>query len=111
MSGNLDTAANTHIYKPNRWILALNVFSLVFIGIVMGIPLIAFVLMLASVIRAGSKLNTFTAFLACLLSPLIVLLGFVLIQQLLNIILSFFSYLAFARKSHLSNRNNGLRPR
>jgi uncharacterized Tic20 family protein len=93
MSNNLDTTTNTHVYKPKRWTLALNVFLLGFIGIVMGIPLIMFVMMLVSFIRAESKFDTFTTLFACLLSPIIILLGFNIIQMTINVIMSFFSYI------------------
>lgn len=86
-------ATNVHIYKPKRWNLALNIFSLFFIGIVMGIPLIAFVLMIVSFFRAEKELNTFAIVFGCLLTPLIILLAFNIIQMTINVIMSFFSYI------------------
>lgn len=91
MSNNFDTV-NTHIYKPKRWTLALNVFSLFFIGIIMGIPLIAFVLMIISFFRAEKGLDTFAIVFGCLLTPLIILMAFNIIQMTINVAMSFFSY-------------------
>jgi uncharacterized Tic20 family protein len=85
-------ASNIHIYKPKRWTLTLNIFSLFFIGIVMGIPLIAFVLMIVSFFRAERELNTFAIFFGCLLTPIIILLVFNIIQMTVSVIMSFFSY-------------------
>lgn len=86
-------ASNIHIYKPKRWTLALNIFSLFFIGIVMGIPLIAFVLMIVSFFRAEKELDTFAIVFGCLLTPIIILLAFNITQMTINVIMSFFSYI------------------
>jgi uncharacterized Tic20 family protein len=91
MSNTFDTAT-THIYKPKRWTLALNVFSLFFMGIIMGIPLIAFVLMIVSFFRAEKGLDTFAIVFGCLLTPLIILMAFNIIQVTINVVMSFFSY-------------------
>jgi uncharacterized Tic20 family protein len=92
MRNDLDTTTNCHIYKQKRWLLSLNVFSLVFIGIVLGIPLIGFVAMLISLFRAESKLDTVAIIFACFLFPMIILLSFILFRQTINVVLSFFSY-------------------
>jgi uncharacterized Tic20 family protein len=92
MRNELNTTSTCHIYKQKRWLLALNVFSLLFVGIVLGIPLIGFVVMLISLFRAGSKLDTFTTIFACFLSPMIILLSLILFRQTVNVVLSFFSY-------------------
>jgi len=92
MNNNFD-AANIHIYRPKRWTLALNLFLLFFIGIVMGIPLIAFVLMIVSFFRAEKGLDTFAIFFGCLLTPIIILLIFNIVQIAMNAIMSFFSYI------------------
>jgi uncharacterized Tic20 family protein len=92
MNNNFDTTQNIHIYKPKRWTLALNIFSLFFVGIIMGIPLIAFVLMAKSLVRAQSELNSFAIVFGCLFIPIIILLGFNIVQMTINTILSFFSY-------------------
>jgi|GEM_PF-1575796 len=91
MSNNSDLA-NTHIYKPKRWTLALNVFSLFFMGIIMGIPLIAFVLMIISFFQSQKGFDTFAIFFGCLLTPIIILLVFNLIQIAISTVMSFFSY-------------------
>ena len=91
MNNNSD-AANTHVYKPKRWTLALNVFSLFFMGIIMGIPLIAFVLMIVSFFRAEKGFDAFAIVFGCLLIPIIILLVFNLIQITINVVMSFFSY-------------------
>jgi len=93
MNNDLSTTSNIHIYKPKRWTLALNIFSLLFIGIVMGIPLIAFVLMIVSFFRAEKGLDTFAIVFGCLLTPIIILLVFNIIQMTINVIMSFFSYI------------------
>ena len=91
MNNNSD-AANTHVYKPKRWTLALNVFSLFFMGIIMGIPLIAFVLMIVSFFRAEKGFDAFAIVFGCLLIPIIILLVFNLIQIIINVVMSFFAY-------------------
>ena len=92
MSNDLNTASNIHIYKPKRWTLALNVFSLFFFMIIMGIPLTAFVLMIISFFRAEKGLDTFAIVFGCLLTPLIILMAFNIIQMTINVVMSFFSY-------------------
>ena len=72
MNNDLYTASNIHIYKPKRGLLALNIFSLFFFMIVMGIPLIAFVLMIVSFFRAEKELDTFAILFGCLMTPLII---------------------------------------
>jgi uncharacterized Tic20 family protein len=93
MNNDFGTSPNIHIYKLKRWTLALNIFSLLFIGTVMGIPLIAFVLMMKSLIQAQSEFVSFAMAFGCLLTPLIILLGFNIIQVTINTILSFFSFI------------------
>ena len=93
MSNDFDTSPNTHIYKPKRWTLALNIFSLLLIAIIMGIPLIAFILMLKSLIQAQSEFISLATAFGCLFTPLIILLGFNIIQVTINTILSFFSFI------------------
>jgi uncharacterized Tic20 family protein len=92
MSNDLNTASNIHIYKPKRGTLALNIFSLFFFMIIMGIPLIAFVLMIISFFRAEKGLDTFAIVFGCLLTPLIILMAFNIIQMTINVVMSFFSY-------------------
>ena len=92
MSNDLNTASNIHIYKPKRGILALNIFSLFFFMIVMGIPLIVFVLMIDAFFRAEKGSYTFAIVFGCLLTPLIILMAFNIIQATINVIMSFFSY-------------------
>jgi uncharacterized Tic20 family protein len=92
MSNDLNTASNIHIYKPKRGTLALNIFSLFFFMIIMGIPLVAFVLMIISFFRAEKGLDTFAIVFGCLLTPLIILMAFNIIQVTINVVMSFFSY-------------------
>ena len=92
MNNDLNTASNIHIYKPKRGLLALNIFSLFFFMIVMGIPLIAFVLMIVSFFRAEKGLDTFAILFGCLMTPLIILIAFAIIQVTMNAIMSFFAY-------------------
>jgi uncharacterized Tic20 family protein len=92
MSNDLNTASNIHIYKPKRGLLALNIFSLFFFMIVMGIPLIAFVVMIISFFRAEKGLDTLAIVIGCLFTPLIILIAIVIIQVTINVIMSFFSY-------------------
>ena len=61
-------------------------------GIIFGIPLIAFILMGVSFVQADSKLDTYAIFFACLLTPIIVLLIFNIVQMTIGVIASFFSY-------------------
>jgi hypothetical protein len=91
MTNNFEPA-NIHIYKPKWWTLSLNVFYLFFIGIVMGIPLIVFVLMMVSYLRAEKELNTFAIVFGCFLTPIIILLVFNIVRMTINVIMSFFSY-------------------
>ena len=88
----MNTASNIHIYKPKRGVLALNVFSLLFVLVVMGIPLIAFVLMIVSFFRAEKGFDTFAIVFGCLLTPLIILMAFNIIQVTISFVVSFFSY-------------------
>jgi uncharacterized Tic20 family protein len=85
MGNHLDISTNAHIYKPKRWTLALNIFSLGFMGIVFGVPLILLIILLVSFIQAESMI-----YFACFLSPIIILLIFVLIQTSISVIASFF---------------------
>jgi uncharacterized Tic20 family protein len=93
MNDDLNTASNIHIYKPKRGTLALNIFSLFFFLIVMGIPLIAFMLIIVSFFRAEKGYDTFAIVFGYLLTPLIILMAFNIIQVTLNVIMSFFSYI------------------
>jgi uncharacterized Tic20 family protein len=93
MSNDLNTASNIHIYKPKRGTLALNFFSLMFMGIVLGIPFIMLVMMLVSLIKAEAKLDTFMTVMTCFLTPIVILLGFNLLQMAFSVVASFFSYL------------------
>lgn len=93
MSNEIDSSQNIHIYKPKRGTLALNLFSLVFMGIVLGIPFIMLVMMLVSLIRAESKPDTFMTVMACFITPIVILLGFNLLQMTFGVVASFFSYL------------------
>ena len=93
MGNDLNTVSNVHIYKAKRGLLALNIFSLFLFLMVMGIPLIAFVLMIVSFFRADKGLDTFAILFGCLLTPLIILIAFVIIQVTMNVIMSFFSYI------------------
>jgi hypothetical protein len=93
MSNDLNAASNIHIYKPKRETLALNIFSLFFFMIVMGIPFIAFVLMIISLFRAQKELDIFAIIFGCFLTPIIVLLIFNIVQVTINVIMSFFSYI------------------
>lgn len=92
MNNDLNTASNIHTYKLKRGTLALNVFSLFFFLIVMGIPLIAFVLMIVSFFRAEKGLDTFAIVFGCISTPLIILMAFNIIQMTISVIMSFFSY-------------------
>lgn len=91
MSNNSDLAS-AHIYKPKRWTLALNVFSLLFMGIIMGIPLIAFVLMIVSFFQAQKGFDPFAIAFGCLLTPIIILLVINLVQITISTVMSFFFF-------------------
>ena len=90
---NNEVTSNIHIYKQKRGTLVLNILSLFFMGIIMGIPLIAFVLMIISFLRAEKELNTFATVMSCFLTPLIILLTFNIIQMTISVIMSFFAYI------------------
>jgi uncharacterized Tic20 family protein len=92
MSNDINTESNIHIYKLKRGTLALNILSLFFFMMVMGIPLIAFVLIIISFFRADKGLDMFTMVFGCLLTPLIILIAFNIIQVTSSVIMSFFSY-------------------
>ena len=93
MNHNIDTLLNVHIYKPQGWSHALNIFSLFLIGMVMGIPLLIMILMLRSIIQTQSEFSALFIGFACLLAPLILLMGFNIIQMAINAIMSFFSFI------------------
>jgi uncharacterized Tic20 family protein len=93
MSNELEASPNIHIYKPKRATLALNIFSMLFIWIVMGIPLVALALMVTSLIRNQSEFISLAMAFGCLLTPLIILMGLNIILVTISTILSFFSYI------------------
>ena len=93
MNNDLNMQSNIHIYKPKRGMLALNIFTLFFFLMVMGIPLIAFVLMIVSFFRAEKELDTFAIVFGCLLTPIIILMAFNITQITINVVMSFFSYI------------------
>ena len=93
MNNDFDTSPNTHIYRPKRSTLVLNIFSMFFIWIVMGIPLVAFVLMAISLIRSQSEFISVATAFGCLLTPLIILMGLNIILAPIRTIQSFFSYI------------------
>jgi len=93
MNNDFATSPNIHIYKPKRWTIALNIISMFFIWIVMGLPLIAFVLIAISLIRAQSEFISIATAFGCLLTPLIILMGFNIILVTISTLLSFFSYI------------------
>jgi uncharacterized Tic20 family protein len=93
MNNELDTSPNIHIYKPKRSTLALNIFSMLFIWIVMGIPLVALSLMVTSLIRNQSEFISLAMAFGCLLTPLIILMGLNIVLVTMSTILSFFSYI------------------
>lgn len=93
MDNDFETSQKLNIYKPKRWTIALNIFSLLFIWIVMGTPLIAFVLLVKSLIQSQSEFISLTMAFGCLLTPIILLLGFNIIQVTVNTVLAFFSFI------------------
>lgn len=93
MNNDFETSPNIHVYKLKRWTLALNVFSMFFIWIVMGIPLVGFILMAISLIRAQSEFISVATAFGCILTPLIILMGLNIILAPIRTILSFFSYI------------------
>lgn len=93
MNNNIATTQNVHIYKPKPWTHALNIFSLLFICIVMGLPITVSVVMLKSMLQAQSEFISLSLAFTCLFAPIIVLLAIVIIQMTMNVILSFFSYI------------------
>jgi uncharacterized Tic20 family protein len=93
MSNEMGSSSNIHIYKPTSWTVALNIFSVFFIWIVMGIPLVGFVLMAISLIRAQSEFISLATAFGCLLTPLIILMVINLILAPIRAISSLFSYI------------------
>jgi uncharacterized Tic20 family protein len=93
MSKDFETSSNIHIYKPKTWTVAQNIFSVFFIWIVMGIPLAGFVLLIISLIRAESEFISVATAFACLLTPLIFLMGLNLVLAPIRAISSLFSYI------------------
>lgn len=93
MSNDLNTISDIQIYKPKRGILVLNILSLVFFLMIMGIPFIEFVLLIISLFRTGERLSTFFTVFGCFLTPLIILIAFNIIQITISVVMSFFSYI------------------
>ena len=93
MSNSLDITTNSKIYKIKPWRLALNVFSLIFLAILLGCPLTLLIMTLVSSIQSKANFGNFIYFFACLFAPIIVLLGFALIQSLISVVASFFSFI------------------
>jgi len=93
MNNDFGKTPNIHIYKPKRWNLALNVFTLFFIAIVWGIPVIALVLVMASFFQAENELNIFIIVFGCALTPLVILMVFNILQMMMSVIMSFFAYI------------------
>lgn len=90
---NFINGSNMHKYKLKKWNIALNVFSWIFIVIITGIPLISFVLMIFSFFTAEKGVNLFAIVFCCILTPLIILLIFTIIQMTLSVVASFSYYL------------------
>lgn len=93
MSNDIEKPPNSHIYKPKRWTLALNIFSMLFIWIMMGTPLVALAFMATSLIRTQSEFISLATAFGCLLTPLILLMGSNIILATFSTILSFFSHI------------------
>ncbi len=92
MNDNFDSG-KVHTYRLKPWTHVLNVFSLVVFLIVFGIPMAALVLMMASIFRAENEFIYISAFLGCLMIPLVILLGFNIVQIAMGVVMSFFHYI------------------
>jgi uncharacterized Tic20 family protein len=92
MNDNINTG-KVHIYRLKSWAHVLNVFSLVFFLFVFGIPMAALVLIMASIFQAENEFIYISAFLGCLMIPLVILLGFNIVQIALSVVMSFFHYI------------------
>jgi uncharacterized Tic20 family protein len=86
-----ETTMDIHTYKLKGRVLLLNLFSLIFIGLIIGIPLFLMFEMVAASYKSETNYAVPQYVLLCVFSPIIVLTGILIIQQIFNTISLFFS--------------------
>jgi len=80
-----------HTYKLKEWVLLLNLFSLIFLGIIIGSSLALIISLVASLYQTGPDFAILRYVLESVFAPIVVLFGIVIIQQIVNTISIFFS--------------------
>ncbi len=83
---HIETPSNIHAYKLKPGILLLNIFSLIFVGIIIGISMALIISMLASSSKFEPNYRVLQYVLLGVFIPIIVLFGIVIIQQIVNTI-------------------------
>jgi hypothetical protein len=81
------------IYRLKPWVFVINILVLVSIGIVVGVPMAIFGETFISLMEAGSGFEAVAPVFLCCLSPLFILMGLLVIQQLVNVVFLFFAYI------------------
>lgn len=92
MPDESDTTSSVHVYKPKLWVLLANLGTLFFFGIVIGLPFLLLLTISISMFQSGSDSGIIGAGFLCVLAPVIILMSLLLVQQLVNFISQFFSY-------------------
>lgn len=93
MNDNVTATQGNHIYKSRPWVLLLNLFSLVFFLVVIGIPGIAIITLIASSLDFETDYRVLTYSLLCVFTPFIVMFALAIVQMIVAVISGFFSYI------------------
>lgn len=93
MNNDVNTATDIHIYKLKPWLILLNAFNLVLIGVAFSIPLMLMIVTATSSSRTETDFPAIRYSFLCLFAPLVLMMGFVLLQQVVNLVAIFFSYI------------------
>lgn len=96
MGEDFNTVSDTHTFKYKAWVFWLNLFSLVFVCMVLGIPIAALIALPVS--TPGNETSPLPVLAPVLIAfvPLVIGFGFVLLLQVFNLVVTFSSYLRFS---------------
>jgi uncharacterized Tic20 family protein len=95
MSDHVDTTTSVHVYKPKFWVFLINLLSLIFVAIFIGLPLSLICYLAVSFFQQdGTDFKIMGVGFLCFLGPLIIMMGILLLQHMVNLVSgSFFSYI------------------
>ncbi len=88
-----EPSPTVNIYKLKLSLRLLNIGSLIFLGVIIGLPLFLLLTIAISILQSTTDLNPIGIGLLCLLVPIIILMSLFLLRQMGNVILQFFSYI------------------